>query len=482
MSENCMANCMASKIHLQLRNKTFYYRVELPRVNNKRRYKIISLHTQNYFEAQEKIKQMMAEEEKLRRLRQLFNNLIFESDDTGGIFTLAELYSLYCGMSEEIKKLSEENKALMNHIKNLEKAIKEYIGPVNVAIAEICKPKQSVSDPQTPGYTIGQVLDNMMLQKSASNTKTYQTRKRQAIVNLLINAGLSLDDDYAKFHEVSMIEKLSKNIINDTSIQNDSKKMRVRYLKELATCGNNINPEVYKNNILNLFPQIDNTKKIDKNPHKPYEKDKLLEMFNPKHDYFQKNPDAFWACMIAARINAAITLQYKDILVKDGIPCIQFCSDHKIKQLKNDASERLVPIHEQLLNLGFVDYINRQKARLKAKDTDFIIKKCQTKSGEYNNKFFTRELSPFFMDIKVKTGNNDGFDFHSFRKNLSIALQDSGVGATYINDIIGWEGKTTMEQSYSNHTLAQIKAEMHKFSYNFLKPHFAKWKTIMAKK
>lgn len=65
MSENCMASCMATKIYLQLLWQTFYYRVELPRVNNKRRYKIISLHTQNYFEAQEKIKQMMAEEEKL---------------------------------------------------------------------------------------------------------------------------------------------------------------------------------------------------------------------------------------------------------------------------------------------------------------------------------------------------------------------------------------------------------------------------------
>ena len=504
MSENCMANCMATKIYLQLRNKTFYYRVELPRVNDKRRYKIISLHTQNYFEAQEKIKQMITQEEKLIRLRRLFNNLIFETSDTTGNATLVtsfsrkrlskrnkvedvtELYSLYCSMSDEMKKLSEENKNLINQIKSLENVIKEYIGPLNVAMAEICKPKQSVSEPQMPSYTIGQVLDNMLLQKSASNTQTYQTRKRQTIVNLLTNAGLSLDDDYAKFHEVSMIGKLSKNIINDTSIKNDSKKTRVNYLKELATCGHNINPDVYKNNILNLFPQIDNTKKIDKNPHRPYEKDKLLEMFNPKHDYFQENPDAFWACMIAlftgARINAAITLQYKDILVKDGIPCIQFCSDHKIKQLKNDASERLVPIHEQLLNLGFVDYINRQKTRLKAKDTDFIIKKCQTSGGEYNNKFFTRELSPFFMEIKVKTGNNDGFDFHSFRKNLSIALQDSGVGATYINDIIGWEGKTTMEQSYSNHTLAQIKAEMHKFSYDFLKPHLAKWKTIMAKK
>lgn len=40
------------------------------------------------------------------------------------------------------------------------------------------------------------------------------------------------------------------------------------------------------------------------------------------------------ALFTGARINAAITLQYKDILVKDGIAYIQFRSDHKIKQLK----------------------------------------------------------------------------------------------------------------------------------------------------
>lgn len=105
------------------------------------------------------------------------------------------------------------------------------------------------------------------------------------------------------------------------------------------------------------------------------------------------------ALFTGARINAAITLQYKDILIKDGVNCIQFLSDHPIKQLKNAASERLVPIHKQLLDLGFVNYINQQKVKLKAKDTDFIIKKCKTKSGQYNNKYFTRELSPFFMDI-----------------------------------------------------------------------------------
>ena len=501
MFEKCMANCMANKIYIQLRNKIFYYRVELPRVNNKRRYKIISLHTKDYFEAKERIKQMVALEEQFVRLQRLFNNLIFEKADNSDIMTVvspfdkkrlskrndvkdvSELYSLYCSMAQDIKNLTEEKQALIKKIESLEGVIKEFIGPLNTMMAEFNKAKPVNPIQETTSYTIAKVLESMMLLKQATNRPVYQNRKKQTIVNLLTNAGLSLEDDYFKFHNVEMIEKISKGIINNPSLKNDVKKMKVRYLKELATCGHNINPDLYKANIINNFPQIENTKRIDKNPHLPYKKEQLLEMFNPKHTYFKDNPDAFWACMIAlftgARINATITLQYKDILVKDGINCIQFRSDHKIKQLKNEASERLVPIHKQLLDLGFVDYVNKQKAKSKAEDTDFIIKKCQTKSGEYNNKFFTRELSPFFTDIKVKTGNLDGYDFHSFRKNLSIALQDAGVGATYINDIIGWEGKTTMEQSYSNHTLTQINDELNKFSYDFLKPHFTKWKKII---
>lgn len=501
MFEKCMANCMANKIYIQLRNKIFYYRVELPRVNNKRRYKIISLHTKDYFEAKERIKQMVALEEQFVRLQRLFNNLIFEKADNSDIMTVvspfdkkrlskrndvkdvSELYSLYCSMAQDIKNLTEEKQALIKKIESLEGVIKEFIGPLNTMMAEFNKATPVNPVHETTSYTIASVLESMLLLKQATNRPVYQNRKKQTIVNLLTNAGLSLEDDYLKFHNVEMIEKISKGIINNPSLKNDVKKMKVRYIKELATCGNNINPDLYKVNVLNNFPQIENTKRIDKNPHLPYRKEQLLEMFNPKHTYFKENPDAFWACMIAlftgARINAAITLQYKDILVKDGINCIQFRSDHKIKQLKNEASERLVPIHKQLLDLGFVDYVNKQKAKSKAEDTDFIIKKCQTKSGEYNNKFFTRELSPFFTDIKVKTGNLDGYDFHSFRKNLSIALQDAGVGATYINDIIGWEGKTTMEQSYSNHTLTQINDELNKFSYDFLKPHFTKWKKII---
>lgn len=91
-----------------------------------------------------------------------------------------------------------------------------------------------------------------------------------------------------------------------------------------------------------------------------------------------------------------------------------------------------------------------------------------------------RYVLDFFQTIGVKAESNDGLDFHSFRKNASLALQKARIIPSYINDIIGWEGKSTMESAYSNHTLAEIKAEMDKFSYYFLQPHITEWKKILA--
>lgn len=297
MFEKCMANCMANKIYIQLRNKIFYYRVELPRVNNKRRYKIISLHTKDYFEAKERIKQMVALEEQFVRLQRLFNNLIFEKADNSDIMTVvspfdkkrlskrndvkdvSELYSLYCSMAQDIKNLTEEKQALIKKIESLEGVIKEFIGPLNTMMAEFNKAKPVNPIQETTSYTIAKVLESMMLLKQATNRPVYQNRKKQTIVNLLTNAGLSLEDDYFKFHNVEMIEKISKGIINNPSLKNDVKKMKVRYLKELATCGHNINPDLYKANIINNFPQIENTKRIDKNPHLPYKTGRFLLLF-----------------------------------------------------------------------------------------------------------------------------------------------------------------------------------------------------------
>jgi hypothetical protein len=54
--KKCDSKCDSFKAKLWLRNKVFYYRVEINRENNNRRFKRVSLKTRNYYEALEILK------------------------------------------------------------------------------------------------------------------------------------------------------------------------------------------------------------------------------------------------------------------------------------------------------------------------------------------------------------------------------------------------------------------------------------------
>lgn len=493
MSRKRDAKCDSKFQYLWLRNGIFYYRIELPRVEGKRRYKRISLHTGNFYEAREKIKNMSNPENTINKLSRLFNSLIFETG--GGISgsynmvstlpdkkrlskqnkreDIEELYWLYTAMHKEISSLRAENKALIDKVESILPQLQEFMARTPITVAKT---------PAPPSRTISEVLESMLF--IGNNCESEQIRKRNTITKLLATVSLKVEDDYSKFHTSSTINAISRHIVALTDTKGDMKRKLIRYIKELATCGFKLDPDNYKQNVIFNLPKVQKTKKAEKKPHLPYSEAQLLEIFDPKHKYFRENFDAFFACLIAlytgARANSAITLQYNDIMVKDGIHCIKFINNDPIKQLKNDASLRIVPIHSQLLEVGFVDYVRRNQKLLNAKGTDFIFPRCKTKNGLYNNKYTVRYVLDFFKSIGVKSGSKDCLDFHSFRKNASLALQKARIIPSYINDIIGWEGKSTMESAYSNHTLAEIKAEMDKFSYDFLQPHLTEWKKILA--
>ena len=495
MFEKCDANCDAKAPHLWLRNNIFYYRVELERVNGKRRYKRISLHTDNFFEAREKLRTMTTDKNwPFDELRHLFNNLIFEqASGQGDSYGMLTKFQIQKRLSKRNKREDIENLVLLGGYAqqtsqtSLNSEDRQLLKQIVALLPELhvfLESQQVTSKPKTaPTRPISDVLEKMIVK--GNNCDDEQKRKRNTITKLLKAVGISLDDDYSRFHNADTISAISKVVIDQADAKGDYKRKQLRYIKELLTCGSNIDPDNYKASMINNLPNIEKTKKAERKPHLPYSKKQLLEMFNPKHTYFKEHPDAFFACLIAmftgARANSAITLQYDDIIEKDGIWCINFLENHPIKHLKNEASERKVPIHSQLLDLGFVDYVQRRQKELGAKGTDFIFPKCQSKNGLYNNKYTVREIFKYLLDIGVKKESKDSYDFHSFRKNASIAMQDAGISQSYINDIIGWEGKTTMEQSYSNHNLPEIKAAMEKFRYDFLSTHFAKWKEIMKK-
>ncbi len=518
MAKTCNTRCNTDH-NILLRNNIFYYRVELPRENGKRRFLCKSLKTYNYYEAREKAK-IMAEQlqnfevhEFIKSIELLWNQLSFgyEYPNFGkniyGFMPNTPIRTILPdsrpeiinGLLEKADKLNLiKNKSLSAHEKSVIKLLKENKEKLielqednnklldkNNRLLEMLISHQAANtvaqQPKVVKHTVGEILTSMV--KTANNEKAESDRKYPAIKKLIQDVGLGLDSDYMDFYKPEIMHKIGDSVRNMPNVKSGTQRKYIQYVIQLIKHAHILEPDTYKENLIQILPKFEKTPKSQQKPHMPYTDDQLSEMFDPKHDFFKKNPDQFWTAMIAlftgSRQNAAMTLQYGDVLKKDGLDCIHFTENHSIKHLKTEASERIVPIAQQFLNLGFVEYVRNRQAKLKAADTDFIFPKCQTSGGQENNKFATRGILKFLSDIDIKDKNGDKQDFHSFRKNASLRLQKVGVLPTFINDIIGWEGKSTMEQSYSNHRLPEIKEQVDKLNYDFLQPHFDKWKEIM---
>jgi integrase len=62
-----------------------------------------------------------------------------------------------------------------------------------------------------------------------------------------------------------------------------------------------------------------------------------------------------------ARCAELCQLETKNIQVIDGIPVIVITNSGEGQRLKTWDSERIIPIHSRILELGFMDYVTSQK-------------------------------------------------------------------------------------------------------------------------
>ncbi len=178
MLKKCDANCDAKVPHLWLRNNIFYIRVELERVNGKRRYKRISLHTDNFFEAREKLRTMTTDKNwSFDEFRRLFNNLIFEQASEQGVGTgnvgMLSRFQMQKRLSkrnkrEDIEKLNLlGNIAMQSNQMNLSQEdrllIKQFVEMRPMFEAFLANQPTSSKPTSAPSRKISDVLDMMLL-------------------------------------------------------------------------------------------------------------------------------------------------------------------------------------------------------------------------------------------------------------------------------------------------------------------------------
>ena len=160
------------------------------------------------------------------------------------------------------------------------------------------------------------------------------------------------------------------------------------------------------------------------------------------------NAPKFWLPLMAlfsgARLEEMGQLYLADFKVIDGVKCFELTSEIEdkdgnikhVKTLKNTASKRIVPIHDELLKLGLWEYVQE----LKSKGHTRLFEEL-TPSG--TDKRYTTAFSKWFnrhlkTDLDIKGNAKSGAKvFYSFRHTFINYCVQHGIEDKYFERIVG---------------------------------------------
>jgi integrase len=160
-----------------------------------------------------------------------------------------------------------------------------------------------------------------------------------------------------------------------------------------------------------------------------------------------------------ARLNEICQLEIADIQQEDGIWYLQITDEgDNNKSVKADASRRKVPLHSELLRLGFLAFVDGRKGG-KRLFPDYSF----SKNGGYGRnlgRWFNESLLPR-LGIKQQS-----LVFHSYRHTMVTRLGRADVPQPIVQSIVGHapEGVTQEVYMRDGYRLAQLRDAIEKFA------------------
>jgi integrase len=195
--------------------------------------------------------------------------------------------------------------------------------------------------------------------------------------------------------------------------------------------------------------------KRSKLPHEArdvFSTDDLNKMFSHK-DYLNfKKPWEFWLPLIALytgmRINEICQLLLDDIVKEVFILYFRICEGEG-KTLKTKTSQRNIPIHPELIDLGFIDYVKMLK-RDRCKYLFPDLNGNKTKPSHTPIKKINQWIKRIGIMGNDKTGKKV---FHSFRHTFANRCKELGLDQEMTAEILGHsEGRGDMRLIYTKPT------------------------------
>lgn len=158
----------------------------------------------------------------------------------------------------------------------------------------------------------------------------------------------------------------------------------------------------------------------------------------------------FWLPLVAAfsgcRLNEIAQLRVDDVVDMNGIPVLRITDRGEGQSLKTRASERLVPVHPELIEVGFLRYIEK----VKAKGKDLIFHDVPPDQQGRRSTVAGKRFRKFLERIGIK-GDSDRGGFHRFRHAVVQKLREAGNLDHEIAMVIGHDtGVAKMTAGYGS--------------------------------
>lgn len=171
--------------------------------------------------------------------------------------------------------------------------------------------------------------------------------------------------------------------------------------------------------------------------------------------------EKFWLPLIgvfsAMREEEICQLHMEDVRHEDGVWYFDI-NARPPRHVKNRNAIRRVPIHAELVRLGFLQYVDLLRSRSKSRIfPDLEPGGADDRFGHAFTKWFTR----YRMSVGLY---RDKLDFHSFRHTAITLMQRAEVPEPVIQSLVGHAGSGETARYTKGFTLPHLKAAIDKIN------------------
>ena len=208
-----------------------------------------------------------------------------------------------------------------------------------------------------------------------------------------------------------------------------------------------------------------------RNQNDRFDSDELVILFSKLKDLYGNGnkQEKLWIPLISlftsCRLNEICQMTFNDLLRKDGVWCFKIATedDDKNKSLKTVYSHRILPLHKTLINLGLVEYLQKQTKKHKPDANMWGLKyeDSRNKYGRTVSRTFN-ELSKKLLNAPVRRKT-----FHSIRHTFATFFRR----VTDNELVLYFDGHSSNNQTFGRYAKYDdykwLKVEIDKLKYPF---------------